>query len=78
MYFIETGLVLVVGPWTAWWRRNFFAQVLPGVSSIMSSPFVRYAVVVMGLVTLLTGVAEVWSLLFGRSPTNRSSRPSSY
>ena len=78
MYFIETGLVLVVGPWTAWWRRNFFAQVLPGVSWLMSSPFVRIAVVVMGLVTLLTGVAEVWSLLFGGASADRSSRQNSY
>ena len=26
VYLIETGLLLMVSPWTEWWRTNYFAD----------------------------------------------------
>ena len=29
VYFLETGLVLLVAPWLTLWERNLFAELLP-------------------------------------------------
>jgi hypothetical protein len=65
VYFIETGLVLVVAPWTEWWTRNFFAGLLPLVQRVMATSSVRLAVVGTGLVTIVAGLSEM-RLLFQR------------
>jgi len=65
VYFIETGVVLVVAPWTDWWSRNFFAGLLPLVHRLMASSSVRLAVVGTGLVTIVAGLTEM-RLLFQR------------
>ena len=79
-YFIETGLVLVVGPWTEWWRRNFFAAVLPWLPVVMASTTVRVAVSLTGIVTMSAGLSDAWRLLVreivAREPAG-DSRPSS-
>ena len=47
IYFIETGLLLIVGPWTEWWSRNLFAQLLPWLQLVMASSLTRLAVNVL-------------------------------
>ena len=64
IYFIETGLLLVVAPWTEWWGRNFFADVLPWLHTVMALAAVRIAVAVMGLITAVAGLRDVRDLLF--------------
>jgi hypothetical protein len=56
----------VVGPWTIWWRRNFFADVLPWLQPVMASPLTRTAVVLTGLVTMLAGLNEFRHLILHR------------
>ena len=61
-----------MGPWTEWWSRNLFAQVLPWLQLIMAWSLTRVAVNVLGLVTAFAGLSEVWRLL-GRRPYSRPS-----
>ncbi len=67
-YFIESGLVLIVAPWSPFWDRNFFAARLPLVGWLLSNLFVRGAVSGIGAVTALAGVAELASLFRANRP----------
>jgi len=71
-YFVEVGLVLLVGPWTEWWRRNFFLNVVPWLPAIMESVVARLGVSVMGLVTLFAGVSEAWAVLVRDLPAREA------
>jgi hypothetical protein len=62
-YFIEAGLLLIVAPWTTWWRQNFFAAAFPWVQGLMAEPTVRVLVVVVGALTAVAGLVELRSLL---------------
>lgn len=59
VYFLETGLVLLVAPWLTLWERNFFVEVLPFWGSVVGLPGVRGAVSGVGLVSLAVGLWEV-------------------
>jgi hypothetical protein len=58
-YFLEAGLILIIAPWSRFWDRNFFAEALPLLEAVLSSPYARGAVSGVGLVTLLAGLAEI-------------------
>ena len=66
VFFFEAGLVLVFLPWSSYWERNYFAQLLPMLQTILMNDFVRGGVSGLGLVNVLAGVAEIWSFLSGR------------
>ena len=74
---IEIGLVLLVIPWSAFWERNYFAQLFPPLHSVITNHFVRGAVSGVGLINLCIGVAELVSLFTGRAaPRHLSVNPS--
>jgi hypothetical protein len=75
IYFVETGLLLIVGPWTEWWSRNLFAQLLPGLELIMGWFLTRVAVNLLGCVTAFAGLTEVWRLLVRRPYAGPPSTP---
>jgi hypothetical protein len=52
-------LILVVAPWSPFWDRNFFAEMLPMLESLLASPYVRGAVSGVGMITTLAGLAEL-------------------
>jgi hypothetical protein len=58
-------VLLVVAPWTVWWRRNLFAEMLPWLSALMGTPTVRWSVVCLGVITLLGGLLEARALFTG-------------
>ena len=66
VFFFEAGLVLVFLPWSSYWERNYFAQLLPPLQAFLINDFVRGGVSGLGLVNVLAGVAEIWSFLSGR------------
>jgi hypothetical protein len=67
-YFIESGLVLIVAPWSPFWDRNVFGARLPLLGWLLSNLFVRGAVSGIGGVTALAGVAELASLFRAKQP----------
>ena len=64
--FLETGFVLIVVPWSAYWDRNYFAQALPLLHGVITNNFVRGAVSGIGIVNMLAAVAEMHSFFAER------------
>jgi polyferredoxin len=64
-YFIEAGLVLTVVPWSGFWDRNYFADVIPLVGALVRTSAFRGAVTGVGLITTLAGVVELAGLFAG-------------
>jgi len=58
-FFIETGTVLCLAPWSEFWDRNYFAQGLPIVHALMINNFVRGAVSGLGIVNMGAAIAEM-------------------
>lgn len=71
MYFIDTGLLLIVGPWTMWWQRNFFTQFVPWLPALVASPWVRLGVAALGVITLAVGLADARRIIW---PPSRAER----
>jgi hypothetical protein len=65
-YFLEVGFLLVFVPWSAFWDRNYFASVMPLLGAAMKNAFVRGAVSGLGLVTIVAGFAELFSMFSSR------------
>ena len=66
IYFIESGLLLLVVPWSQFWERNAFVQVWPLVSQMAQSGFARGAVSGVGVLLLCAGLIELTTLIAGR------------
>ena len=64
--FLETGFLLIVIPWSAYWDRNYFAQWLPPLREAITNNFVRGAVSGLGVVNVIAGLGEIVSLLLAR------------
>ena len=74
--FLEIGVVLLVVPWSAYWERNYFSELLPGLQALLTNDFIRGAISGLGLLNLFAGVAEFTSLVTARRdepPTIRES-----
>ena len=65
-YFLEVGLLLVVAPWSAFWDRNYFARLAPTIGDIIKDPYVRGAVSGLGLINIVAGLAELFSMFSSR------------
>jgi len=66
VFFIEVGLVLAVLPWSTFWERNYFADLVPLLHIVITNYFFRGAVSGLGVINLAAACAEVQSLLAGR------------
>ena len=53
-------------PWSAFWDRNYFAQAVPWMHSLIINNFVRGAVSGVGVLNLAVGAAELVSLMLAR------------
>ncbi|MGQ0734603.1 MAG: hypothetical protein ACT4QD_13230 [Acidobacteriota bacterium] len=63
---IEAGLLLSLIPWTTFWDRNYFADLVPEVRPVLANHFIRGAVSGLGLVNLWAALGELVDLLGGR------------
>ena len=66
IYFIEAGLVLMAAPWTEWWRRNYFADLLPWLRLVMASRAGQAVVVGTGVLTALVGISDLKDAIVSR------------
>ena len=66
VFYLEVGFALVVVPWSAFWDRNYFAQTLPLVRSIITNDFVRGAISGLGLINICLGISELVAMLMAR------------
>ena len=58
-FFLEIGFVLIVIPWSAFWDRNYFAEMLPPLQAFITNNFVRGAVSGLGAVNLFAALSEL-------------------
>ena len=73
-YFLETGLILVVMPWSSFWDRNLFIVAVPVVERFLGSPYARGAVSGVGVITAVAGVLEL-AAAFGARHTAAPQQP---
>jgi hypothetical protein len=65
-YFLEVGLLLVFVPWSTLWDRNYFAALAPAIGEAIRNPYVRGAVSGLGLINVIAGLAELYSVFSSR------------
>lgn len=65
-FFLEVGFVLTVVPWSTYWDRNYFADALPLLHMLITNDFVRGAVSGLGVVNIVAGIAELFSVFSAR------------
>jgi hypothetical protein len=70
--FLWVGFLLLLIPWSVFWDRNYFVQVLPADQSFVENNYVRGAVSGLGLINLYLGLAELVGAI-----TSRPSPPTS-
>jgi hypothetical protein len=70
IFFIEVGLVLTLAPWSAYWDRNYFAETLPAVRSLITNNFVRGAITGLGVINICAAVVELIGLFASRRRTD--------
>jgi hypothetical protein len=71
--FLEVGIVLLVVPWSGYWERNYFAELLPPIQALITNHFVRGGVSGLGVLNLVAGISELSSFFLA----NRSEVPPS-
>jgi hypothetical protein len=72
-FFFEIGFVLIVIPWSAFWDRNYFAQMAPTLGAVITNNFFRGGVSGLGVINILAGMSDLIALVLARS----SERPTS-
>lgn len=60
---LETGLLLVLIPWSAFWERNYFGQLLPGVGDLITNNYLRGGITGLGLVNIWIALTELADLV---------------
>ncbi|HXG90205.1 MAG TPA: hypothetical protein VNJ02_17900 [Vicinamibacterales bacterium] len=58
---------MILIPWSAFWDRNYFAQVLPSLRGFLHNNFVRGAVSGLGVVNVLAALAELADIFGSRA-----------
>jgi hypothetical protein len=64
---LETGLLLVLIPWSAFWERNYFVEGSAALGRILTSNYTRGAITGLGLVNVWAALAELADLFGGKS-----------
>ena len=70
---LEAGLLLILIPWSTFWDRNYFGEVIPSLHAVLTNNFVRGGVSGLGLVNVLAAVAELTDLFVRRRQVDRFS-----
>jgi hypothetical protein len=56
---LEAGLLLILIPWSTFWDRNYFADLVPGLHDFLTNNFVRGAVSGLGALNLFAALSEL-------------------
>jgi hypothetical protein len=73
---LETGLLLVLIPWSTFWERNYFVEWSPALEAILTSNYVRGAISGLGLVNIAAALVELGDALGARAPrTSNDDQP---
>lgn len=64
---LETGLLLVLIPWSTFWERNYFVEWSPALEAVLTSNYLRGAISGLGLVNIAAALVELGDSLASRS-----------
>jgi hypothetical protein len=70
-YFLEAGLILLVGPWLPFWANNGWLHATPAIAAVSDASITRLLVSTAGALTMLAGLGELGSFLLGRERRTR-------
>jgi hypothetical protein len=70
VYLVEAGLLLLAAPWSVFWERNIFVELLPPLGRVLTNHFVRGAVSGIGCVCLFAALGEL-AVLFAERRAGR-------
>jgi hypothetical protein len=65
-YLVESGLLLLVVPWSVFWERNLFVERVPLLKTMLTNHFVRGAISGIGLVCLWAAMSELVTMFSDR------------
>lgn len=65
---LESGLLLILIPWSAFWDRNYFVELVPAIGAVLRSNYLRGAVTGLGLLNVWSALAELSDLFVVRAP----------
>ena len=66
-FLFEIGFALLVVPWSAFWDRNYFAEAVPVIHTVITNNFVRGAVSGLGVINLASGLSELIAIFLARN-----------
>lgn len=64
-----------MAPWSGFWDRNLFVDVMPAIGPFVASPFVKGAVSGVGVVTVIAGLVELAALVMSRQRPKAGTPP---
>ncbi len=56
---LESGLLLVLIPWSAFWDRNLFIEWLGNAGTLLTSNYARGAITGLGLINVWAALGEL-------------------
>lgn len=59
---LETGLLLVLIPWSSFWDRNYFVVWSAAIAPWLTSNYTRGAITGLGLINIWAALAELGDL----------------
>ena len=78
VYFLESGFLLLIVPWSVFWERNLFLGLWPSVQAVLLNHYVRGAISGVGVVCLGAAVGEVLALWRRRAGNGERQEPSPF
>lgn len=60
--------MLLLVPWSRFWERNYFADLVPAIHFVITNNYVRGAISGLGLVNIWFALAELSWVLVQRDP----------
>ncbi len=72
---LETGLLLVLIPWSTFWERNYFVEWSPAIEAWLTSNYMRGAITGLGLVNVGAALVELADFFSARAPRSSDEEP---
>lgn len=72
---LETGLLLVLIPWSTFWERNYFVEWSPVLETLLTSNYVRGAISGLGVVNIGAALVELAGIVGSRVSSQSTDDP---
>jgi hypothetical protein len=59
--------LLLVVPWSAFWERNYFGDLVPAVHAVITNNYLRGAISGLGLVNIWFALSDLAAVVMGRT-----------